>query len=74
LAARRVLGAWTGGRVFILPNFLIVAALGATYVDFGGLGRMTAIGHPVDRLPNPLADMGLVKYRRCHQSENRRED
>jgi hypothetical protein len=62
LAAQRVLGAWTGGRAFILPNFLIVAALGATYVHFGGLGRMTGIGHRVDPLPNPSADMGLVKF------------
>jgi chromate transporter len=30
-------GAWAGGRAFILPNFLIVAALGALYVHFGGL-------------------------------------
>ena len=43
-------------------------------VHFSGLGRMTAIGHRVDRLPNPLAEVGLVKYRIWHQSENRRED
>ena len=30
-------GAWAGGWAFILPNFLIVAALGALYVHFGGL-------------------------------------
>ena len=30
-------GAWAGGWAFILPNFLIVAALGALYVNFGGL-------------------------------------
>jgi chromate transporter len=36
-------GAWAGGWVFILPNFPVVAALGATYVHFGGLGWMTAI-------------------------------
>ena len=28
-------GAWAGGWAFILPNFLIVAALGALYVHFG---------------------------------------
>ena len=36
-------GAWVGGRAFILPNFLIVAALGAAYVHFGGLAWVTAI-------------------------------
>lgn len=40
-------GAWAGGWAFILPNFLIVAALGATYVHFGGLGWMTAIFYGV---------------------------
>src|SRR5215469_959368 len=30
-------GAWAGGWAFILPNFVIVAALGALYVHFGGL-------------------------------------
>src|ERR1043166_916411 len=30
-------GAWAGGWAFILPNFLIVATLGALYVHFGGL-------------------------------------
>ena len=36
-------GAWVGGWAFILPNSSIVAVLGALYVHFGGLGRMTAI-------------------------------
>ena len=36
-------GAWAGGWAFILPNFLIVAALGALYVHFGGLQPVTAI-------------------------------
>src|SRR5262249_8846281 len=30
-------GAWAGGWAFILPNFVIVAALGALYVHLGGL-------------------------------------
>jgi hypothetical protein len=56
---------WLRGRFWghgpaEVPNFLIVAALGD--VHFGGLGRMTAIGHRVDRLPNVSAEMGLVKY------------
>ena len=38
-----VLGAVAGGWAFILPNFLIVAALGALYVHFGGLSWMTAV-------------------------------
>src|ERR1035437_3076655 len=40
-------GAWAGGWAFILPNFLIVAALGALYVNFGGLSWMTAIFYGV---------------------------
>lgn len=40
-------GAWIGGWAFILPNFLIVAALGALYVHFGGLSLMTAIFYGV---------------------------
>jgi chromate transporter len=40
-------GAWAGGWAFILPNFLIVAALGALYVHFGGLTWMTAIFYGV---------------------------
>src|ERR1700740_3821530 len=36
-------GAWIGGWAFIFPNFLIVAALGALYVYFGGLRPITAI-------------------------------
>jgi chromate transporter len=40
-------GAWAGGWAFILPNFLIVAALGAAYVHFGGLKPVTAIFYGV---------------------------
>jgi chromate transporter len=40
-------GAWAGGWAFILPNFLIVAALGALYVHFGGLSWITAIFYGV---------------------------
>jgi chromate transporter len=40
-------GAWAGGWAFILPNFLIVAVLGALYVHFGGLSWMTAIFYGV---------------------------
>src|SRR5512140_1842361 len=36
-------GAWAGGWAFILPNFLIVASLGALYVHFGGLSPVSAI-------------------------------
>ena len=36
-------GAWAGGWAFILPNFVIVAALGALYVYFGDLRPVTAI-------------------------------
>ena len=40
-------GAWAGGWAFVLPNFLIVAALGALYVHFGGLKPVTAIFYGV---------------------------
>ena len=40
-------GAWAGGWAFILPNFVIVAALGALYVHFGGLQPVTAIFYGV---------------------------
>ena len=40
-------GAWAGGWAFILPNFLIVASIGALYVHFGGLSPVTAIFYGV---------------------------
>src|SRR5438128_8719494 len=40
-------GAWAGGWAFILPNFLIVAALGALYVRFEGLPAVAAIFYGV---------------------------
>src|SRR5690349_5858457 len=40
-------GAWAGGWAFILPNFIIVAALGALYVHFGELSWITAIFYGV---------------------------
>src|SRR5215472_7645957 len=40
-------GAWIGGWAFILPNFLIVAALGALYVHLGDLKPVTAIFYGV---------------------------
>jgi chromate transport protein ChrA len=40
-------GAWLGGWCFILPNFVIVAALGALYVYFGDLKPVTGIFYGV---------------------------
>jgi chromate transporter len=40
-------GAWAGGWAFILPNFIIVAALGALYVHYGELTWITAIFYGV---------------------------
>ena len=40
-------GAWAGGWAFILPNFIIVCALGALYVHFSGLPILTAIFYGV---------------------------
>ena len=40
-------GAWAGGWAFILPNFILVAALGALYMRLGGLPAVTAIFYGV---------------------------
>jgi chromate transporter len=40
-------GAWAGGWAFILPNFIIVSALGALYVRFSGLPVLTAVFYGV---------------------------
>src|SRR5262245_36110608 len=40
-------GAWAGGWAFILPNFVIVATMGALYVYFGGLSPVRAIFYGV---------------------------
>lgn len=40
-------GAWAGGWAFILPNFVIVATLGALYVHFGDLPPVRAIFYGV---------------------------
>jgi chromate transporter len=40
-------GAWAGGWAFILPNFVIVATLGALYVYLGDLKPVTAIFYGV---------------------------
>jgi len=40
-------GAWAGGWAFILPNFVIVAALGALYVYLGDLKAITGIFYGV---------------------------
>ncbi|WP_157450072.1 chromate efflux transporter [Bradyrhizobium sp. ARR65] len=40
-------GAWLGGWCFILPNFVIVAALGALYVYLGDLQPVTGIFYGV---------------------------
>jgi chromate transporter len=39
--------AWAGGWAFILPNFVIVAALGALYVYLGDLKPVTAVFYGV---------------------------
>src|SRR5881396_1164767 len=40
-------GAWAGGWAFILPNFILVAALAALYVRFQGLPAVAAIFYGV---------------------------
>jgi chromate transporter len=50
-------GAWAGGWAFILPNFVIVAALGALYVYLGDLKPVTAIFYGVS-----LAVIALILH------------
>src|SRR5713226_3526500 len=40
-------GAWAGGWAFILPNFILVAALGALYAHFRDLPWVSAIFYGV---------------------------
>ena len=40
-------GAWAGGWAFILPNFVIVATLGAIYTNLGDLPLITAVFYGV---------------------------
>ncbi|MGH6842472.1 MAG: chromate efflux transporter [Methylocella sp.] len=40
-------GAWAGGWAFIVPNFVIVASLGALYVHQGDLPAITAVFYGV---------------------------
>ena len=47
MCAAEFRGAWAGGWAFILPNFLIVAALAALDVHFGGLSWMTSLFYGV---------------------------
>src|SRR5260370_16282784 len=39
----RVLGATLVGLAFVLPSFVMVVALGAVYVAYGGIGWMPAV-------------------------------
>src|SRR6202000_204853 len=69
-------GAWAGGWAFILPNFVIVAGLGALYMYLGDLQPVTAIFYGVSpavialilhscyRLPAVGAGDGLQSRRR----------
>ncbi len=43
----RILGATLVGLAFVLPSFLMVVALGALYVAFGGIGWMQAVFYGV---------------------------
>src|SRR5438552_10842544 len=63
-----VWGAWAGGWAFILPNFVIVAALAALYVHFGGLSavsRLTDLGMK-DAVGWVLAAAAVVITRAVH--------
>ena len=62
-------GAWAGGWAFILPNFLIVAVLGALYVHFGGLSWMTAVFYGVSP-----AVIALILHSCCRLAKLGMED
>ena len=43
----RVLGATLTGLAFVVPSFLMVVAIGAVYVAYGGIGWMQAVFYGV---------------------------
>ena len=43
----RLIGATLVGLAFVLPSFVMVVALGAAYVSFGGIGWMQAVFYGV---------------------------
>jgi chromate transporter len=62
-------GAWAGGWAFILPNFVIVAALGALYVHLGDLKPITGIFYGVSP-----AVIGLILHSTYRLSKLGMED
>ena len=62
-------GAWAGGWAFILPNFVIVAGLGALYVYLGDLRPVTAIFYGVSP-----AVIALILHSCCRLAKLGMED
>ena len=62
-------GAWVGGWCFILPNFVIVASLGALYVYLGDLQPVTAIFYGVSP-----AVIALILHSCCRLAKLGMED
>lgn len=56
----RVLGATLVGLAFVLPSFLMVVALGAVYVAYGGIGWMQAVFYGVG-----AAVIGIIAMSAC---------
>jgi len=56
----RVRGATLVGLVFVLPSFLMVVALGAVYVAYGGIGWMQAVFYGVG-----AAVIGIIAMSAC---------
>ncbi|MFI4926089.1 MAG: chromate transporter [Burkholderiales bacterium] len=56
----RVLGAALVGLAFVLPSFIMVVALGALYVTYGGLGWMQAVFYGVG-----AAVIGIIAMSAC---------
>jgi chromate transporter len=57
----RIVGATLVGLAFVLPSFVMVVAIGAAYVAFGGIGWMQAVFYGVGAAVIGIIAMGAYK-------------
>ncbi|GAC1527275.1 MAG: chromate transporter [Ramlibacter sp.] len=57
----RIAGATLAGLAFVLPSFVIVVAIGAAYLAFGGIGWMQAVFYGVGASVIGIIAMGAYK-------------